>query len=330
MDELRAVTLFISAAEMGSFNRTAISQGISAQAVSKTIRQLERHLGFRLFHRTTRKNALTEDGLRFLEAVKPNLEGLNQALAAARQGAQDKGGLIRISATRAVGIHVLLPLIAQFRATHPNIEFELVMEERFTDLVENRIDIGFRSGGSPEAQVISRRLFPLLLIPCAAPTYLEKYGMPDSIQALQSTHACTGYRHEATGKLMPWEFDVDGETRFVSIPAIFCTNDSGVEMEAILAGHGVGLLDSLMATPHLRSGALVPFLVDQISARMGIYLYYTHRSDMPRRVRAFIDFAIEKLLNNPLYVPTAEQLRKLQQRGLPKRIRSKRTAGPSR
>lgn len=312
MDALRAVTLFVSTAEMGSFNRTAISHGMSAQAVSKTIQQLERHLGFRLFHRTTRKNALTEDGQRFLEAVRPNLEGLTAALSVARQDAQDQGGLIRISATRTIGILVLLPLIAAFRELHPNIEFELVLEERFTDLVENRIDIGFRSGTSPEAQVISRRLFPLLLIPCASPAYLEKYGMPNSMQELQTKHVCTGYRQATTGKLMPWEFEVEGETCFASIPAVFCTNDSGAEMEAVLAGHGAGLLDGLLAAPYLRSGALVPFMVDQISARMGTYIYYPQRSNMPRRVRNFIDFALERLFNNPLYTPSTEELRRLQ------------------
>lgn len=317
MDEFRAVMLFVRAAEAGNFNKTAVAQGMTPQAVSKTILQLEHHLGFRLFHRTTRKTTLTEDGQRFLESVRPNIEGLSQALTSARQSAQDTEGLIRICATRSVGIQLLLPLITEFRSTFPAVEFELVMDERITDLVSNRIDIGFRSGSMPELQVISRRLFPLRLIPCAAPSYLKQYGMPDSIQQLQNQHLCTGYRHAITGKLMPWEFEVDGETRLVSVPAVFCSNDSGVEMEAILAGHGAGLVDSLLGIPHIRSGALVPFLVDQISSRMGVYIYYPHRTDIPRRVRAFIDFAVQKLSANPLYVPSLEELLQYQHRFRP-------------
>lgn len=322
MDELRAVTLFIRAAELGSFNKAAVAEGLSAQAISKAIRQLEHHLGIRLFHRTTRKNSLTEDGLRFLDSVKPNFEGLIRTLAAARTGSQEWSGLIRISASRTVGINVLLPLIAEFRGTYPNVEFELVLEDRVTDIVSNRIDIGFRTGHPPDGQIISRRLFPLLLVPCAAPAYLDIHGVPNCLQDLQNMHVCTGYRQTSTGKLMPWEFELNGEVRYVSIPAKFCTNDAGAEMEAVLAGFGAGLIDYLLAGPYFRSGALIPFLVEQISSRMGTYIYYPHRSEMPRRVRAFIDFAIEKLLNNPLYAPSVEVLNGFQLSYLAKRTRT--------
>lgn len=324
MDELRAVKLFIRATELGSFNKAAVAQGMSAQAVSKAIRQLERHLGFRLFHRTTRKNSLTEDGLRFLDSVRPNFEGLTSALAAARKGSQEQGGLIRISATRTVGINVLLRLIAEFKIEYPHVEFELVLEDRVTDLVANRIDIGFRTGTSPEGQIISRRLFPLLLVPCATPAYLDAHGVPRSVHDLQSGHICTGYRLASTGKLMPWEFEIQGEISYVAIPATFCTNDAGAEMEAVLADYGAGLIDNLLAAQHLRSGALVPFLVEHISARMGLYIYYPHRSDMPRRVRAFIDFAIAKLLNSSLYGPSVAELQELHKRYPAKPDRSAR------
>ncbi len=316
MDDFRAVMLFVRVADSGNFQKTAIALGMTPQAVSKSIAQLEHQLGFRLFHRTTRKNSLTEDGQRFLEQVRPNLAGLSRAISEAREQTPDSGGLIRICATRSVGIQVLLPLCAEFRKLYPKVEFELVTEEKMTDMVESRIDIGFRSGTMPDLQVISRRLFPLRLIPCASPAYLQQFGMPMSVAELQQQHLCTGYRHAVTGKLMPWEFEQGGETQFFNIPAVFCANDSGVEMEAILAGHGAGIMDSLLVTPQIRSGALVPFLVDQISSRMGVYIYYPHRTDMPRRVRAFIDFVVPRLLDNPLYVPSLQELSQYQQRYL--------------
>jgi DNA-binding transcriptional LysR family regulator len=314
MEEFRSIVVFVRVVESGNFQKASLLLGLTPQAVGKSIRHLESRLGFRLFHRTTRKSSLTEDGQRFLESVKPNIESLSRALNTALDQQAEAGGLIRICATRSVGIQILLPLIDEFRRTHPNVTFEFITEEKITDMIESRIDIGFRSGSSPDSQVISRRLFPLRLIPCASPAYLNKFGVPASIHELQSKHVCTGYRHALTGKLMPWEFEENGETQLVSIPAVFCANESGVELEAILAGHGAGIMDSLLATPQIRSGALIPFLVDKISSRMGVYIYYPHRTDMPRRVRAFLDFAIPKLLNNPVFVPSMQELTQYNER----------------
>jgi DNA-binding transcriptional LysR family regulator len=313
MDELRAISTFVRAAELGSFHQAAEAQNTSPQAVSKAIRQLEQNLGVRLFHRTTRKSSLTEEGERLLASVKPNLEGLVEALTRVRSAAVDDEGLIRISAAGAVGHKVLAPLLAEFQALHPRVTFDLLLENRFTDLVAERIDIGFRAGSPPEAQVIVRRLFAIQQIACASPAYLRQHGMPREIRDLLK-HRCTGYRQPGSGRPMPWEFEVDGSTLYQTLPAVLCSSDTEAEMHAVLGGMGIGQIDSINATAPLLDGRLVPLLTGQISERMGFYMYYPQRSDMPGRVRRFIEFALQRLQDSVEFSPPLGELRASEKR----------------
>ncbi|TFW27185.1 LysR family transcriptional regulator [Duganella callida] len=305
MDELRAIATFIRAAELGSFNRAANAQGITPQAVSKNVRQLEQYLGVRLFHRTTRKSSLTEDGQLLLDSVRTSMEGFTSALNRVKNAAREDEGLIRISAGGAVGRKVLMPLVAEFSRQHPGVTFDLVLEDGATDAVGERIDLGFKAGNAPTAQVVSRRLFPIQLVVCATPAYLQAHGTPRTIEALAG-HRCIGYRQPGTGRPVPWEFQVSGETQYRTMQYVVCCSDPEAEMHAVLSGIGIGQIDSINATTRLRSGELVPLLADSTSDRMGLYLYYAQRTDMPSRVRRFIDFAAERLRGSAdFHVPAA-------------------------
>jgi len=306
MDELRAVTSFVRAAELGSFNKAAQAEGTSPQAVSKKVRQLEQHLGVRLFHRTTRRSALTEEGQRLLEAARGHLDGLVAALERVRGAARDDAGLIRISAGGAVGRKVLVPLLAAFVARHPAIEVDLLLEDGFTDAVGERIDVGFRAGNPPTAQVVARRLFAIQQIVCAAPAYLAAHGVPRKPADLAG-HRCTGYRQPGTGRPFPWEFQVQGETVFQAVPAALTFSDPEAEMQAVVAGLGIGQVDAINAAGPIRAGLLVPLLVPHVTERMGLYLTFARRADMPGRVRRFVDFAVERLQGGEgFHLPVAE------------------------
>jgi DNA-binding transcriptional LysR family regulator len=316
MDKLHAIATFARVADLGSFNQAAVAQGLTPQAVSKTIRELERHLGVRLFHRTTRKSSLTIDGQQFLESVKPSLEGMLGALTRARQSAGDDEGLIRISAARCVGSRVLLPLIADFQLRYPKVEIELVLEERITDIVAERIDVGFRAGAQPEGHVIARRLFAIQQIVCASPAYLARHGEPLSLAQL-AEHRCVGYRHPSTGRLLQWEFDLDGEYAYRDMHPCFCCNDAESELMAVTQGIGIGLLDGINAAADLRAGRLIALLSALTSDRIGLYLYYPQRSDMPTRVRHFIDFAVSALQDCSAFYLERLQLESLRATHLP-------------
>jgi DNA-binding transcriptional LysR family regulator len=308
MDELRALSTFVRAAELGSFNQAALHQGTTAQAVSKSVRQLEQHLGVRLFHRSTRKSALTEEGQRLFDAVRENLDGLVSALAQARSAVREDEGVIRIAAGGAVGRKVLMPVLAAFAERHPAIEFDLLLEDRFSDAVGDRIDVGFRAGTQPTTQVVARRLFAIQQIVCAAPAYLALHGAPTRRSEL-AQHRCTGYRQPGTGRPYAWEFDVRGETVYQSVPVALCSSDPEAEMEAVIAGMGIGQIDSINAAAPLRAGRLLPLFTSQVSDRMGLYLYYAQRRAMPGRVRRFIDFAVERLKGSDAFTLTQGELR---------------------
>jgi len=310
VDELRAISTFIRAAELGSFNQAALAQGTTPQAVSKNVRQLEQHLGVRLFHRTTRKSALTEDGQRLFDAVKGNMDGLLLALNAVRNAARDDEGLIRISAGGSVARKVLVPLLAQFGQQYPGIQFDLVLEDRVTDAVGERIDVGFRAGNAPTTQVVARRLFPIQLVVCASPDYLAAHAAPVQLADLQQ-HRCVGYRQPGTSRVVPWEFLVKGEATFQQVPVVVSCSDPEAEMQAVVAGMGVGQIDSINATAAIRAGQLVPLLTRYVSNRMGLHLYYGQRADMPGRVRRFIDFAADQLHGGDAFNIPVTELRAL-------------------
>ena len=306
MDELRALSTFVRVAELGSFNKAAQAQATTPQAVSKTIRQLEQHLGVRLFHRTTRKNSLTEEGERLLHSARPNLDGLVEALTRARSAVRSDEGLVRVSAAGAVARQVLVPMLAAFQAQHPAIQIDLLLEDRFTDLIGERIDVGFRAGNPPEAQVIARRLFTIQQIVCASPAYFEQHAAPERLQDLLQ-HRCTAYCQPGTGRPMPWEFEVGGSAVFHHVPVVLCSSEPEADCLAVLAGIGLGQVDSINAAAALRDGRLVPVLTGHVSERMGLYLYYAQRADMPGRVRRFIDFSTTWLRDSKqFYVPPAE------------------------
>ena len=307
INELRAIANFVKAAELGSLRQAAAAQGITPQASSQLLVQLETHLGVRLFHRTTRSLSLTEEGRQFLAGARPGLATLQHAVQGARRGREDIAGPLRIVAPRSILLEVLWPVLDEFCRRHPGVEPDVQLDDRIGNWVEDRVDVGFRSGYPPESGVVARRLLALQLIVCAAPSYLARHGAPASIDAL-AQHRCTGFRHPSTGKPMPWDFQVGAEIVSRAIPAAFCTNDIEVEARAVLAGHAIGQLVSTTAATLVRSGQLVPLLTQHVPSHLGLYVYYGSRAALPARVRAFIDLAVEMVADNPAFSLTPHEL----------------------
>ena len=165
----------------------------------------------------------------------------------------------------------------------------------------------FRIGAPPEEGLIARRLFPLQLIICASPDYLARHGAPDSLEAL-SAHRCSVFRHPETGRLLPWSVKVDGEAAVRDVAPALSTNDAELEVEAVMAGQLIGQLTGISAAAPIRSGRLVPLLTAHTADHHSVYLYYGSRTAQPARVRAFIDFCLERLVGNADYVLGDEEL----------------------
>jgi DNA-binding transcriptional LysR family regulator len=307
INEMRAIATFAKAVELGSIRRAAAAQGVSAQAASQVISQLERHLGVRLLHRTTRSLALTEEGQHFLENAQPALAGLEQALGHAREARDEIAGPLRIVGPRSSFAPILMPVIDEFCQSHPSVQPDVQLEDSIRNWVLDRVDVGFRIGASPEEGVIGRLLFPVQMIVCASPAYIARFGSPQSVGEL-AAHRCSVFRHPATGKVAPWYMNVDGEIVHRHMAPAFSTNDAELEMQAVLAGQVIGQLANLSAAEPIRRGRLVPLLLQHMASHIGVHLYYGSRAAQPRRARAFIDLAIARLLNTPTYVLNAREL----------------------
>lgn len=308
INELRSISIFVTAAEQGSLRKAAAALDISPQAASQALAQLEQHLNVRLFHRTTRSMALTDDGRRFLEEAQPSLLGLQRALQTARQAKDEVSGPLRIVGPRSTFQPVLWRLIDEFCQQYPGIVPDVQLEDRVGNWVEDRVDVGFRLGLSPHEGVIARRLFPVQMVICASPAYLQAHGAPESVAALPS-HRCSAFRHPGTGQVVPWRVKVgEDEVEQHVVPTI-CTNDEILELHAVLAGRVIGQLAGVTAAPYIRSGQLVPLLVNHMPDRYSYFVYYGSRSAQPARARAFIDLVVARLVDNTEYVLSAKELR---------------------
>ena len=307
INELRSVSTFIKAAELGSLRKAALELDISPQAASKALAQLEKHLAVRLFHRTTRVMSLTDAGQRLLEDVQPALLGVQRALKKAQTTSDEFAGPLSIAGPRTTFQPILWSLIEEFCERYPGIQPDVLLEDRVGNWVEDRVDVGFRLGPAADEGVIARRLFPLQLLICGAPSYFERYGVPDSLTAL-SGHRCSVFRHPATGKRAPWHVMLDDQLVEQPVVPAIVSNDEVLELHAVLSGKVLGQLAGATAAPFIRSGQLVPILLDHMPDIASYFVYFGSRKSQPARARAFVDLAVERLTDSPQYTLTGKEL----------------------
>ena len=315
INELRSIITFVRTAELGSLSKAAQAQRISPQAASKALGQLEADLGVRLFHRTTRSMSLTEEGQRFLEAARPSLAGLLQALQAARRTREDIAGPLRIVGPRTVLPPIIGSVLDEYSRLYPEVEPDVQLDDRLGNWVEDRVDVGFRLGQAPQDGLIARRLFPLQLIICASPVYLRRHGVPQSLHDL-AAHRCSVFRRSSDGRIAPWRVQVGDSVRDQHVTPAFSSNDEDFELHTVLTGAVIGQLAGPTATPHIRAGRLVPLLLEHVSAAYCLHLYYGSRTAQPARVRRFIELAVERLSDSRDFVLEAEELKLVHARGM--------------
>ena len=314
INELRSISIFVRTAELGSLRKAAAALGFSPQAASQALAQLEQHLDVRLFHRTTRVMSLTDEGRQFLEEAQPSLVGLQRALQIARRAKEEIAGPLRIVGPRSAFQPVLWRLLEEFCQQYPHIVPDVQLEDRVGNWVEDRVDVGFRLGTSPHEGVIARRLFAVQMIICASPAYLARFGIPDSLAALQS-HRCSAFRNPGTGAIVPWHVQLNDDVVEHPVVPAMCTNDEILELHAVLAGQVIGQLAGVTAGPYIRSGRLVPLLLDHMSDRASYFVYFGSRNSQPARARALIDLAAKTLTDHAEYVFSRKELMAAQASG---------------
>ncbi len=290
-------------ASTGSFSRAAAELGLSAPAVSKSIKRLEESLKVRLLNRNTRTVSLTQEGVVYLQRVTPLLEHLHGAALGLGQTTSEPRGILRVSCTQGFGRQFIAPLAPAFLRAYPDIELDLQLEDKHADLVGDRIDVAIRNGRLSDHEIIARQIAPMQMLVCAAPSYLAQHGVPATPAEL-ANHQCINFRLASTGRPFPWEFEHQGSIFSEFVGGRYTANDPYACAQAAIAGLGLVQLGSYQLIPLIRSGQLVPVLRDYISgSNRGHYACYLSRHQLPMRVRVFIDFLADNLQRDDFILP---------------------------
>ena len=254
--DLNAVRMLVQVAEARSFTVAAGQLGISQSGLSRAIGRLESALGVRLLHRTTRNVSLTPDGRQFVEHCAPLLSGLEDAERRLGDRPSTPAGVLKLTAPSMFGRKVLVPLAGQLMATHPQLQFELVLNDRLVDLVEEGFDAALRTGPISDVRMVARPLRPLHWVTVASPAYIARHGQPATVEALQD-HACLAVRNLRSGRLVDWQFrDGQGQLREFTPPARMVFDSGDPLVEGALAGIGIVQVMDFAVADALADGRL--------------------------------------------------------------------------
>jgi len=285
---------FASVARLRSFRRAADGLGVSASALSHAVRALETRLGVRLLHRSTRSVMPTEAGARLLERLAPALDHIEQALDELNAFRDTPRGALRLNVPRSAMAIVVMPLLPGFMARYPEVEIEVVADDAMADIVAGGFDAGLRFGEQLDADVVATPIGPpVRFITVAAPGYLAGQVAP-RVPADLLEHRCVRQRFPR-GTLYEWPFERGGERLTVQTRSGPVFNEDAALVAAAVAGLGVAYVADALAAPYLADGRLVPLLADWVPPPERFYLYTPGRRQLPAPLRAFIDFAREKV-----------------------------------
>ncbi|WGS45359.1 LysR family transcriptional regulator [Burkholderia sp. JSH-S8] len=292
MDDLRVLESFLRTVEAGSFSAAAGRLGVTPAAVSKHVAKLERDLGTRLFHRTTRSLTLTEAGERLYAETSSAARALSQAMATLTGRDAHPAGTLRVSIAPGFGRQYVLPLMPAFLERYPGIRLDWSFENRHVDLVREGFDTAIGSGVEDDANVVARELAPIRPLIVASPAYLSKHGAPATLADL-AHHDCIRLRSATTGRIREWAFAVDNETVTAPVDGRVVLTDLDAICDAAVAGMGLARLGAHHVLPYLDDGRLVRVL-ERFPATAGtIHVYYAHARLTPPKVRAFVEFLTE-------------------------------------
>lgn len=292
MDRLRSMHYFVRAVELGSLSAAAREQGTTQPTVSKALVALEEELGVRLLERSTTGLSPTDQGQRFYARAKLVLEEFNDAVTDARGQTGQATGLLRVNAPVALGQFRLNGLVQEFLSLYPDVELELILNDRFVDLVEEGVDVGLRLGGELPPNAVARRIGVSQRLLVAAPGYLEKNGALEQPADL-ADHNYIRFAWLASGDEVELH---NGDTRVkVQTKGRFRVNNALSIRETLAMGAGIGLCPAWLVDDLLKSGQLVHVLPGWTGAPQELFVMYPSRRYQPLRAKLFIEFVSSKV-----------------------------------
>jgi DNA-binding transcriptional LysR family regulator len=291
MDRLDAMRLFTRVVDRRSFTQAAHDLDIPRSTTTQVIRQLEERLGVRLLQRTTRTVRPTLDGEAYYRRCLAILDDVEDAEGAFR-GAVPRG-MLRVEVQGTIARHFLMPFLPDFLTRHPEIELAMSESDRWVDVVREGVDCVLRYGALPDSDLVARRVAMLERITCAAPGYLERYGVPATPDDLAG-HSAVGLRSITTGALAPFEFVAAGEIERVQVPCRLSVTGTESFRDGVLLGLGLAQMPVFHIAQDLAAGRLIRVLPDHPLPTAPVSVLYPRNRQLSPRVRLFIDWIVER------------------------------------
>jgi len=290
--------VFVNVVSAGSFSGAAAVLGLTPAAVSKSVLNLERELGIRLLNRSTRRLALTEEGEFFFERTRSAMLDLDNAVSAVMERKLEPMGILRVTSAVNLGRRQVLPLLTEFLERHPKVTLDVTLEDHFVDMLLEGYDVSIQAGVHPVGNVVAKTIAPIQAVVCGAPSYFKKHPVPRTPKDLLD-HNCIRFRSVGSRQVLKWEFEHGKKSFDQEVRGHLILSDSAAICRAVADGGGLGQIPGYLAAPLVKTGQLRPVLVNYLSRSRTIYVCYSMRKYMAPRIRAFVDFLVEKLRGNP-------------------------------
>jgi DNA-binding transcriptional LysR family regulator len=292
MNQIEQMQTFVRVVEAGSITKAAEQMHIAKSAISRKLHELETRLGASLLSRTTRSQALTDIGRQYYHDCLRILNDIYETEGQISNTQTRLVGKIKMSVPLSYGLNVLSPLLTEFKARHPNIEFDIDLSDRRVDLIEEGFDLAIRIADLKDSNLIANKLTDVQLLLCASPNYLEQHGRPSHPNDLLS-HQRLNYSDQAEG----WLFeDATGRSISVKVPYSITANNGDFLVQAACNHLGFTLVPDFIAQPFIQQGKLESVLEDYLhNANLGAFAVYPYTRHLSHRVRVLIEFLKTKL-----------------------------------
>lgn len=288
---LDGVAVFVAVINMGSFTAAARALGHSTSYVSKEVSRLEKRLGSRLLNRTTRTISLTDAGRAYYERCSQIVIDAENAERSISQLQDRPRGLLRVNAPLSFGSLYLLDYLPEFMERFPEINLEIEFNDRLIDVVAEGYDVVVRVGSNKDSNLVARQFTSSKSVMAASPAYLTKKGRPVKASDLER-HDCLAYSLLPNPKV--WELIKDGKRTTVSFEPRLMGNNAQIQVTMMVGGIGIGRVPLFCCEKEIESGELEIIMDDYEQPELGVYAVYPHRQYLTAKVRAFVDFLVEK------------------------------------
>lgn len=293
METLANLISFVRSAELGSFSEAARRLALTPAAVSRNVAMLERNLGVRLFHRSTRRLALTEAGEAFRLAIAGSLDDIQAAITGISSDSGEPAGVLKVSMAPTFGVMHLLPMLPAFLARYPRIRPEWHFENRPVDIVAEGYDAAIGGGFDLSPGIVARTLAPAHIVAVASPAYMAGRVAPCDPAGLTELDGIV-MRSLQSGRIRHWTMrDAVGNESAATLCEDIVVNDPAAMREAARLGLGVALLAMPDVLPELETGALVRLVPRWYADAGAISVYYASRTLLPGKTRAFVDWVAD-------------------------------------